>query len=197
MVTKSSNSFISRVRGNVPTISSSVEIIGEDESYGAQARPQKAREILCRMMIETDTPAEFAFAIREFGTASVSMTPGIADSALISPPTPVAQSASQPVVAPRPRRRLMTWLLTSVLLYIVIPVAVAQWWRRALLARGEGALDAVLAKIGPGSIAALLATLVLLFAFQGEAILKQPLVIAMLAVPILIQVLFKDRKSVV
>jgi len=81
-------------------------------------------------------------------------------------------------------------LITSVVLYIVIPVALAQLWRRALLARGEAALDATLARIGPWSIAALLATLVLLFAFQGEAILKQPLVIAMLAVPILIQVFF-------
>ena len=80
-------------------------------------------------------------------------------------------------------------LLTSVLLYIVIPVGVAQVWRRALLARGPAALDAALARLGPWSMAALLATLVLLFAFQGEAILKQPLVIAMLAVPILIQVL--------
>ncbi|HNG78679.1 MAG TPA: ACR3 family arsenite efflux transporter [Burkholderiaceae bacterium] len=79
-------------------------------------------------------------------------------------------------------------LLTSVVLYIVIPVAIAQLWRRALLARGPAAFDAALAKIGPWSIAALLATLVLLFAFQGEAILKQPLVIAMLALPILIQV---------
>ena len=81
-------------------------------------------------------------------------------------------------------------LLTSVVLYILIPVVLAQLWRRALLARGQGALEATLARIGPWSIAALLATLVLLFAFQGEAILKQPLVIAMLAVPILIQVFF-------
>ncbi len=83
-------------------------------------------------------------------------------------------------------------LLTSVLLYIVVPVVVAQAWRRLLLARGPGALDAALARIGPWSIAALLATLVLLFAFQGEAILEQPLVIAMLAVPILIQVAFNS-----
>ena len=81
-------------------------------------------------------------------------------------------------------------LLTSVLLYIVIPVLIAQAWRHALLRKGPAAFDNALAKIGPLSIAALLATLVLLFAFQGEAILKQPLVIAMLAVPILIQVLF-------
>ena len=80
-------------------------------------------------------------------------------------------------------------LLTSVVLYIALPVALAQWWRRALLARGQAAFDAALAVIGPWSIAALLATLVLLFAFQGRAILDQPLVIAMLAVPILIQVL--------
>jgi len=62
--------------------------------------------------------------------------------------------------------------------------------RRALLARGATALDAALARIGPWSIGALLATLVLLFAFQGQAILNQPLVIALLAVPILIQVFF-------
>ncbi len=79
-------------------------------------------------------------------------------------------------------------LLTSVLLYIVVPVGIAQAWRRALLARGQAALDATLAAIGPWSMAALLATLVLLFALQGDQILKQPLVIAMLAVPILIQV---------
>ena len=81
-------------------------------------------------------------------------------------------------------------LLTSVALYIVIPVILAQLWRKALLRKGPAALAAALDKIGPWSIAALLVTLVLLFAFQGEAILKQPLVIAMLAVPILIQVFF-------
>ncbi|KJA09953.1 arsenic transporter [Acidovorax temperans] len=81
-------------------------------------------------------------------------------------------------------------LLTSVVLYIVIPVAIAQALRRVLLARGAPALDAALARIGPWSIGALLATLVLLFAFQGQAILNQPLVIALLAVPILIQVFF-------
>jgi ACR3 family arsenite transporter len=80
-------------------------------------------------------------------------------------------------------------LLTSVVLYIVIPVLIAQAIRRVLLKRGQAALDAALAKIGPWSTTALLATLVLLFAFQGEAILRQPLVIALLAVPILIQVL--------
>ena len=81
-------------------------------------------------------------------------------------------------------------LLTSVVLYIVIPVLIAQVWRRQLLKRGPQALERTLAAIGPWSIAALLATLVLLFAFQGEALLRQPLVIALLAVPILIQVLF-------
>ncbi len=81
-------------------------------------------------------------------------------------------------------------LLASVVLYIVIPVALAQAWRRALLRKGPAALDAALTRIGPWTIGALLATLVLLFAFQGEAILAQPLVIAMLAVPIGIQVLF-------
>jgi ACR3 family arsenite transporter len=83
-------------------------------------------------------------------------------------------------------------LLTSVLLYIVIPVLLAQVWRRQLLRQGQAAFDAAMQRIGPWSIAALLATLVLLFAFQGEAILQQPLVIALLAVPILIQVLFNS-----
>ena len=83
-------------------------------------------------------------------------------------------------------------LLTSVVLYIVIPVILAQLWRRALLARGREAFDDAMRRIGPWSIGALLLTLVLLFAFQGEAILRQPLVIALLAVPILIQVLFNS-----
>jgi ACR3 family arsenite transporter len=83
-------------------------------------------------------------------------------------------------------------LLVSVGLYIVIPVLLAQLWRRALLRRGQEAFEAALAWIGPFSMAALLLTLVLLFAFQGEAIIGQPLVIAMLAVPNLIQVLFNS-----
>jgi ACR3 family arsenite transporter len=83
-------------------------------------------------------------------------------------------------------------LITSVVLYIVIPVVLAQLLRKALLAQGTAKFDATMARIGPWSIAALLVTLVLLFAFQGEAILKQPLVIALLAVPILIQVLFNS-----
>ncbi len=83
-------------------------------------------------------------------------------------------------------------LVTSVVLYIVIPVIGAQIWRKRLLARGQDAFDAAMARIGPWSIGALLATLVLLFAFQGEAIIRQPLVIALLAVPILIQVFFNS-----
>lgn len=83
-------------------------------------------------------------------------------------------------------------LITSVVLYIVIPVALAQVWRKLLLAKGQAAFDAVLAKLQPASISALLLTLVLLFAFQGDAIIKQPLVIALLAVPILIQVFFNS-----
>jgi len=63
----------------------------------------------------------------------------------------------------------------SLLLYIVIPVILAQLVRRALLARGPGALDAGLTRMQPWSIAALLATLVLIFAFQGEAVIRQPL----------------------
>jgi ACR3 family arsenite transporter len=83
-------------------------------------------------------------------------------------------------------------LFTSVVLYIVIPVILAQFIRQRLLVRGQAAFDAALAKIQPWSIAALLVTLVLLFAFQGDAILRQPLVIALLAVPILIQVFFNS-----
>ena len=83
-------------------------------------------------------------------------------------------------------------LLTSVILYIVIPVMIAQLWRKALLKKGQGTFDRVMNQLGPWSIAALLLTLVLLFAFQGEAIIAQPLIIAMLAVPILIQVIFNS-----
>jgi ACR3 family arsenite transporter len=79
-------------------------------------------------------------------------------------------------------------LLLSVVLYIVVPVVVAQVWRRVLLTGGEGALQSTLRRLQPLSLIALLATLVLLFGFQGEQILAQPLVIALLAVPIIIQV---------
>ncbi|MBN8763862.1 MAG: ACR3 family arsenite efflux transporter [Thiobacillus sp.] len=82
-------------------------------------------------------------------------------------------------------------LFASVALYIIIPVILAQAWRRRLLKRGQ-AFDATLASLGHLSILALLATLVLLFAFQGEAIIAQPLIIALLAVPILIQVFFNS-----
>ncbi len=81
-------------------------------------------------------------------------------------------------------------LLLSVALYIVVPVILAQVLRRFLLARGADALGTVLRAIGPLSLTALLATLVLLFGFQGDQILRQPVVIALLAVPILIQVYF-------
>jgi len=83
-------------------------------------------------------------------------------------------------------------LLISLALYIVIPVIIAQVLRRSLMRKGQSAFDAAMDRIGPWSIAALLLTLVLLFAFQGEAILKQPLVIGLLAVPILIQVFFNS-----
>lgn len=83
-------------------------------------------------------------------------------------------------------------LVTSVVLYIIIPVILAQLWRKILLRKGQLAFDEAMNKIGPWSISALLLTLILLFAFQGEAILKQPLVIALLAVPILIQVIFNS-----
>ena len=84
-------------------------------------------------------------------------------------------------------------LFLSVVLYIVLPVLFAQWWRRSLLAQGgEAALQARLDLLHPWSLVALLGTLVLLFGFQGEQILSQPLVIVMLAVPILIQVYFNS-----
>ena len=84
-------------------------------------------------------------------------------------------------------------LFLSVVLYIVIPVAFAHWWRKRLLAKGgEAALKRVLERLQPLSLVALLATLVLLFGFQGEQILEQPLIIAILAVPILIQVYFNS-----
>ncbi|MGA9332830.1 MAG: ACR3 family arsenite efflux transporter [Rudaea sp.] len=82
-------------------------------------------------------------------------------------------------------------LLLSVLLYIIVPLIAAQLWRRWLLReRGEAALDDAVRRIDPWSMGALLATLVLLFGFQGEAIITQPLIIALLAVPIIIQVYF-------
>ena len=81
-------------------------------------------------------------------------------------------------------------LLLSVLLYIVVPLVIATLWRRALLAsnNGEARLQVVMDRLGPLSLLALLATLVLLFGFQGQQILGAPLIILMLAVPILIQV---------
>lgn len=83
-------------------------------------------------------------------------------------------------------------LVTSVLLYIIVPVIIAQILRKILLGKGQAAFERTLEKISPWSIMALLATLILLFAFQGQAILEQPLVIALLAVPILIQVIFNS-----
>ncbi|RUV23971.1 ACR3 family arsenite efflux transporter [Mesorhizobium sp. M7A.F.Ca.MR.245.00.0.0] len=84
-------------------------------------------------------------------------------------------------------------LMLSVALYIVAPVIVAQLVRgRLLAARGQAGLDALLATLQPLSLIALLATLVLLFGFQGEQIIAQPLVIVLLAVPILIQVYFNS-----
>jgi ACR3 family arsenite transporter len=82
-------------------------------------------------------------------------------------------------------------LILSVVLYIIVPVIVAQLWRRTLLASGgQLALDRTLRTLAPLSLSALLLTLVLLFGLQGEQIIRQPTVIALLAVPILIQVYF-------
>jgi ACR3 family arsenite transporter len=83
-------------------------------------------------------------------------------------------------------------LLTSVGLYIIVPVALSQVWRRSLVTKGGSQLQETVSRLGPLSIAALLLTLILLFALQGDAIVRQPLVIAMLAVPILIQVIFNS-----
>ena len=83
-------------------------------------------------------------------------------------------------------------LILSVVLFIVIPVVVAQICRRALVARGGRALGRALAGLQPVSLIALLATLVLLFGFQGEQILRQPLVILLLAIPMLLQVYFNS-----
>ena len=84
-------------------------------------------------------------------------------------------------------------LVLSVVLYIVIPVIIAQIVRRYLLAAGgQAALDRLLARLSPASLTALLVTLVLLFGFQGEQIIAQPMVIGLLAVPILIQVYFNS-----
>ena len=82
-------------------------------------------------------------------------------------------------------------LLLSVVLYIAIPVVIAQLMRKSVLAGGgQPALDRLLSVLGPISLVSLLATLVLLFGFQGEQILARPLVILLLAVPILVQVYF-------
>jgi ACR3 family arsenite transporter len=81
-------------------------------------------------------------------------------------------------------------LLLSVVLYIVVPVIIAQIARRSLLAGGAARFRGALAAIQPISLLALLATLVLLFGFQGEQIVTQPLIIGLLAIPILIQVYF-------
>jgi ACR3 family arsenite transporter len=79
-------------------------------------------------------------------------------------------------------------LFLSVVLYIVVPLLVAQLWRRRLRQHGASGLTRVLHALQPVSLVALLATLVLLFGFQGQQILQQPLVILLLAVPIVIQV---------
>ena len=82
-----------------------------------------------------------------------------------------------------------TTLLLSVVLYIAVPVVAAQLWRRSLLASGgDAALAQTLRRLQPISLLALLAILVLLFGFQGEGIVRQPLIIVLLAVPIVIQV---------
>jgi ACR3 family arsenite transporter len=85
-------------------------------------------------------------------------------------------------------------LFLSVLIYIVIPVIIAQLWRRYIFGRANHGqlLERILKRLQPISLSALLLTIVLLFGFQGEQILAQPMIIALLAVPILIQVYFNS-----
>ena len=83
-------------------------------------------------------------------------------------------------------------LFLSVILFVVVPVIISQIWRKLLLVKSPNALDHTLKRLHPISLAALLATLVLLFGFQGQQILAQPLIIALLAVPIIIQVYFNS-----
>jgi ACR3 family arsenite transporter len=83
-------------------------------------------------------------------------------------------------------------LFLSVLLFIVVPVVISQLWRKLLLSKGQNALDETLKQLHPFSLSALLATLVLLFGFQGQQILAQPTIIGLLAVPIIIQVYFNS-----
>ena len=85
-------------------------------------------------------------------------------------------------------------LLLSVLLYIVVPLIIASLWRQRLLDREDGKkqLEQTIARLGPFSLGALLATLILLFGFQGKQIIAAPMIIAILAVPILIQVFFNS-----
>ncbi len=82
-------------------------------------------------------------------------------------------------------------LLLSVTLYILIPVVFAQWWRRQLILKGgQARLEQRLSQLNPLSLVALLLTLILLFGFQGQHIIQQPLIILLLAIPILFQVYF-------
>lgn len=85
-------------------------------------------------------------------------------------------------------------LFLSVVIYIVLPVIIAQLWRKYIFAQAQPGvlLDAILKRLSPISLSALLVTIILLFGFQGEQILKQPTIIALLAVPILIQVYFNS-----
>jgi ACR3 family arsenite transporter len=87
-------------------------------------------------------------------------------------------------------------LILSVILYIIIPVVIAQLWRSSLVSTGDDkALKNVLKKLSPLSLSALLMTLIILFGLQGEQIIQHPLIIALLATPILIQVYFNAGLS--
>lgn len=83
-----------RERNMPPLRRSRIEIIGDEESYGANARARGSREVFCRMAIEADEEAAFGLLIKEMGTGSVSMAPGIAGSMMMFPPIPMARSES-------------------------------------------------------------------------------------------------------
>lgn len=83
-------------------------------------------------------------------------------------------------------------LFLSVLLFIVVPVIISQLVRKILLSKSQHALDAVMKGLHPVSLTALLVTLILLFGFQGQQILDQPIIIGLLAVPIIIQTYFNS-----
>ncbi|MEN9843995.1 MAG: arsenical-resistance protein [Pseudomonadota bacterium] len=78
-------------------------------------------------------------------------------------------------------------LLLSVVLYVVLPLVAGMWTRHALLQRSPNAVADFTARIKPVSVMGLIATVVLLFGFQAPTIVAQPLAIALIAVPLVLQ----------